>query len=98
MSTVIDFGIGLQIAEIASVLGGGLGVSYMLGRNTEQVKAALDLHARVAERQGKEISELKWEVKKISEAMTSIAVQEQRLNEFSRRLNTIEKAGVPFDN
>ena len=74
----------LKIVEIASVLGGGGMVSYKLGKNTSRVEATL-----IA--QNKDVSELKEDIKQLNKLMTTVAVQNQRLDAISSQISTLDR-------
>lgn len=75
----------LRLAEILSIIGGGGIVAFRLGRSTEKMQAAVDKQAELAKQQNEEISELKKEIKQIGVILTSLALQEQRLDMLDKR-------------
>jgi len=80
----VSFDTLLKLAEVLSILGGGGLVAFRLGRTTTRVEAAMLLH-------GREISELKTEMKQVSNLLTQVALQGQRLDTQDKRLDTLDR-------
>lgn len=74
----------LKLVEIGSILIGGGTVSFTIGRTLARFETSLTLQA-------KDVIDLKTDVKKIGELMTTVAVQNQRMDGMSERLNMIDK-------
>lgn len=75
---VFIFDLGLKGLQIITLIGGGAYVVFKLGRVTERVENMLAT-------QTKELTELKEETKKVGTILTTLAVQEQRLDLLDAR-------------
>lgn len=74
----------LKLVEIAAILGGGGTVSFKIGRTLSRFETALSSQAV-------DVVDLKNDVKKIGELMTTVAVQNQRLDSINERQNLFDK-------
>jgi hypothetical protein len=81
----------LRIGEILSILGGGVLVAFKLGRSTQSMEAAIGAQALSAVQQKDEISQLKIEVRKLSDIMTHIAVQNTRMDTMAERVTMLDQ-------
>jgi hypothetical protein len=73
-----------KIGEIGSiVVGGGLALKH-LGQTSAKTAATL-------EAQNTTMRELKEDIKALNEVVTTVAVQSQRLDQFSERMNTLDR-------
>jgi hypothetical protein len=79
----------LHILEIVSIIGGGGGVAYKIGRFAEKVEQATMQQSIVLDRQTAEIEDLKVEMKKLNDVLTTLAVQDERLNALNHRLEEL---------
>lgn len=75
----------LRVVEIASIICGGGLVAFKLGRSTEKIQASIDVQAQAASYQAGEIASLKAEMKKLSDILTQLALQGQRLDMLDKR-------------
>jgi hypothetical protein len=73
----------LQLTQTAAVVvGGGFGI-YRIGRNTQKTESAITRANEVASEQKKEMSDLKVEIRKLSEVLTAMAVTTTRVDNLS---------------
>jgi len=78
----LSFDNALRILEIVSILGGGGMVAFRLGRTTATMQGAVEV-------QNSAIDDLKVEVRKLSDVLTKLAVQEQRLNMLDKHIDEL---------
>jgi hypothetical protein len=81
----------LHILEICAILGGGVGVAFRLGKTTERIETAIIAQAKNAERQGVEMVELRTEIKKLNDVLTTLAVQETRLDMHDKWIDELRR-------
>ncbi len=70
----------LKVLEIFSIVGGGAVVAFRLGRTTQKVEEAIATQNILMKEQASDITDLKFETKKLSEVVTQLAVQHTRLD------------------
>lgn len=87
----------LQIGEIFSILAGGGLVAFKLGRTTTSVEMTLKQQNEILVIQSKEISELKIETKRLGDVLTTLAVQQTRLERLEQDIREM-KHGRGFVN
>jgi hypothetical protein len=81
----------LQIAQtLAVVIGGGFGV-YRIGRNTQKTESAITRANEVAIEQKEEMSDLKKEVRKLSDVLTTMAVTTTRVDNLSNSITELRQ-------
>lgn len=73
----------LKFAEIISIISGGSIVAFKLGRVTTRVEENMKLQA-------KEISELKEETKKLGAILTTVAVQDNRIDRIESDIHDLK--------
>lgn len=81
----------LKVAEIVGItagliggLGGGGALFYRIGRMSERVEAAIT-------GQADNIAALQTDVRELNKLMTSVAVQQQRLDTHDHRMDMVER-------
>lgn len=78
------YGIVTSLVEVASTIGAVSVVVYRLGRTVEKFEA-------IGMQQASEITELKKDVRSMSELITQVAVQTTRQDTFESRLTRMEQ-------
>lgn len=84
MTDSVSLDTAVRIIEIVSFVGAGLGIIFKMGKMTERFEL-------IGKQQAKEITELKTEVKALSNVMTLVAVQKERLDSQAERLNLLDQ-------
>ena len=79
----------LRILEIISILGGGGGVAFGIFRFILKMEAAIQALNAISQRQSSDIGDLKVEIKKLNDVLTSLAVQAERLNAMQHQIDDI---------
>jgi hypothetical protein len=74
----------LKLAEVASILGGGVVVAFRLGRTTQRFETAVSM-------QGRQINMLQADVRELNKLMTEVAVQATELNSIRARIDLMDK-------
>lgn len=72
----------LKIVEVVSIIGGGAVVVFKLGK-------AINRFEETAKMQGEQIDELKEETKKMGAVLTTLAVQDSRLDRMETDLHEL---------
>lgn len=91
----------LKVAEIVAILGGGWAIAYRGGKIITRVEESLKTQNQILEQQSAEIVDLKEETKKIAGCLTSIAVQDNRINRLEEDVREMKhgkgfvRNGVP---
>lgn len=80
----IHFDTVLRLAEVGSILVGGSVVAFKLGRFTMRVEEGMAL-------QSVEITALKEETKKLGAILTTIAVQDNRLDRIETDISDLKR-------
>lgn len=83
MADVSSVDIVLKVSEILAIVGSAALALIAVGRSTSRVELQLS-------RQTEDITDLKDDVKKLSEVITTVALQGQRMDNFSDRLNSLD--------
>jgi hypothetical protein len=81
----------LHILEIVAIVFGGFGVAFQLGKTTERIETAIVAQVKNAERQGTEMTELRSEIKKLNDVLTTLAVQETRLDMHDKWIDELRR-------
>jgi TolA-binding protein len=89
MSDLLE--IGFKVAEIGSILVGGIMLIRKLGHDSAKLEGKLDSQsARVEDtlrQQNVVVGELKDDIKALNKVVTEVAVQTQRLDQMAERMN-----------
>jgi hypothetical protein len=81
----------LQISQtLAVVIGGGFGI-YRIGRNTQKTESAITRANEVALEQKAEMGELKLEVRKLSDVLTTMAVTTTRVDNLAATITELRQ-------
>lgn len=70
----------LHLLEIVALVGGGLRVSYSMGRTHKAIEASIKEQQVLATQQSAEIDDLKTEIRGINNVLKEVAVQDNRLD------------------
>lgn len=81
----------LHILEICVILVGGVGVAFRLGKTIERIETGIVAQGKNAERQGIEMTELRSEIKKLNDVLTTLAVQETRLDMHDKWIDELRR-------
>lgn len=84
MTIEVSFDATLKIAEVITLLGGGGVLAYRLGRASQRLEAAMEM-------QRTQITELQQEVKEVGKVLTVVALQDQRLDMLTSRVDRIDQ-------
>ena len=87
----INIDVLLRIGEIASIIGGGYVIAFRLGIAINSMKESIRAQKNAQESHSTEIKELKQEVKKMATILTTLAVQEQRLNQLEKYIDDLRR-------
>lgn len=92
MSDIADsLEIGFKVAEIGSILMGGLMLIRKLGHDSAKLEGKMDSQAARVEatlaQQNIVVGELKEDIKALNKVITEVAVQTQRLDQMAERMN-----------
>jgi hypothetical protein len=79
----------LRVFEILSILCGGGGVAFGIFRFILKMEAAIQALNAISQRQSTDIGDLKTEIKKLNDVLTSLAVQAERLNGMQHQIDEI---------
>ena len=84
MSDIITLDSVLKVAEIGTIIGSVAIALVTVGRSTSRVELQLAT-------QSGDISDMKGDLKKLNELLTTVALQGQRMDMIGERLNTLDK-------
>jgi hypothetical protein len=79
----------LRVFEILSILCGGGGVAFGIFRFILKMEAAIQALNAISQRQSTDIGDLKTEIKKLNDVLTTLAVQAERLNAMQHQIDEI---------
>lgn len=79
-----------KIVQAAAIIGGGLFFLFKLGRATAKLEGALTLQNVILKNQAEDVTELKADVRKLGDVLTTIAVQDNRLDRIENDIREIK--------
>jgi hypothetical protein len=79
----------LRVLEILSIIGGGSAVAFGIFRFIFKMEAAIQALNAISQRQSNDIGDLKLEIKKLNDVLTSLAVQAERLNLLQHQIDEL---------
>jgi single-stranded DNA-specific DHH superfamily exonuclease len=86
----VNLDVVFKIIEIVSFIGAGIIFLIRSGRASLRMESAIMVLKEALQSQADELSELKTDFKKITQAMTQLALQDLRLNHINERVTLLD--------